>query len=327
MTSSVLILTDETDITAGRVAAELAVRGVPLVRVDPADFPTRLSMSAQIATGATWSGALTDLAEGRTAIDLAAVGAVYYRRPTQFRLPDGMNRAEQAFAYGEARRGFGGVLGALDSARWVNDRVAAARAEYKPLQLATASRLGLTIPHTLITSEPDRAYQWAKQQDGPIIYKPLSGIWHADDDKVRVIYTNAVDDLGSLLAPSLGYTAHLFQQQVPKDHEARAIVVGQRVFAVAIDAATARGLGDWRSDYDHLSYRVITLPEDVADKLVALHRDLGLVFGAVDLIRRPDGQWVFLETNQSGEWDWLISETGIPVAEALADVLTAKAPA
>ncbi|GGS23655.1 hypothetical protein GCM10010252_73650 [Streptomyces aureoverticillatus] len=82
-----------------------------------------------------------------------------------------------------------------------------------------------------------------------------------------------------------------------------------------------------RSDYDHLSYRVIALPEDVVSKLVALHRELGLVFGAVDLIRRPDGEWVFLETNQSGEWDWLAGETGIPVAAALADVLTGKAPA
>ncbi|ARX85612.1 hypothetical protein SMD44_05076 [Streptomyces alboflavus] len=324
---TVLILTDATDVTAGRVAAELAVRGVPVVRLDPADFPTRLAMSAQITTGATWCGALTDLAEGRTAVDLTAVSAVYYRRPTQFRLPEGMNRAEQAFAYGEARRGFGGVLGALDSALWVNDRVAAAHAEYKPLQLATASRVGLTVPHTLITSEPDRAHQWAKQQDGPIIYKPLSGIWHADDDRVRVIYTNSVDDLDTLLDPSLGHTAHLFQQQVPKDHEARAIVVGQQVFTVAIDAATDRGRGDWRSDYDHLSYRLITLPEDVTAKLVALHRELGLVFGAVDLIHRPDGQWVFLETNQSGQWDWLATETGIPVAEALADVLTEKAPA
>ncbi|KUF17326.1 MULTISPECIES: ATP-grasp ribosomal peptide maturase [Streptomyces] len=327
MKSTVLILTDKTDITAGRVAAELAIRGVPLVRLDPAEFPTRLSMSAEITTGAPWTGALNSRADSSPVVDLASISAVYYRRPTQFRLPDGMNRAEQTFAYGEARRGFGGVLGALDSARWVNDRVAAAQAEYKPLQLATATRVGLTVPDTLITSEPDHAYQWAKQQDGPIIYKPLSGIWHADGGTVRVIYTNAVQDLDSLLDPSLGHTAHLLQRQVPKDHEARAIVVGQKVFTVAIDASTSRGRNDWRSDYDHLAYRVITLPQTIADKLVALHHELGLVFGAVDLIHRPDGEWVFLETNQTGEWDWLAGETGIPVAAALADELTVKAPA
>lgn len=190
-----------------------------------------------------------------------------------------MNRAEQQFAYGEARRGFGGVLQALDGALWVNDRVAAARAEDKPLQLAVAARTGLTIPRTLVTSEPERAHHWAKQQDGPIIYKPLSGTWHADEGKVRVIYTNPVADLDELLDPALGHTAHLFQGQVPKDHEARAIVVGERVFAVAIDASTERGRNDWRSDYDALSYRAVELPEDVSARLVDLHKRLGLVVG------------------------------------------------
>ncbi|WP_371652515.1 MULTISPECIES: ATP-grasp ribosomal peptide maturase [unclassified Streptomyces] len=324
MGNTVLILTNDEDTTANRVAAELAVRGVPLVRLDSADFPTRITMSAEIATGATWAGTITGT--GRSALDLTDVGAVYYRRPTQFQLPEGMNPAEQQFAYGEARRGFGGVLGALDSAVWVNDRIAAARAEYKPHQLAAASRVGLDIPSTLITNDPDRAHHWAKQQDSPIVYKPLSGIWHADDNKLRAIYTSPVTNLDDLLDPALGHTAHLLQQQVPKAHEARALVVGERVFAVAIDASTDRGHTDWRSDYDALSYRVIELPEAVSRKLVELHRQLGLVFGAVDLIHSPDGQWVFLETNQSGEWDWLAEETGIGVASALADLLTGKAP-
>lgn len=52
MASTVLALTDSEDGTAGRVAAELAVRGAPVVSLDASDFPTRVSMSAEIATGA-----------------------------------------------------------------------------------------------------------------------------------------------------------------------------------------------------------------------------------------------------------------------------------
>ena len=40
------------------------------------------------------SGALAEIDTGRVLVQLADVGAVYYRRPTQFTLPDGMNRAE-----------------------------------------------------------------------------------------------------------------------------------------------------------------------------------------------------------------------------------------
>ena len=42
---------------------------------------------------------------------------------------------------------------------------------------------------------------------------------------------------------------------------------------------------------------------------------------AVDLICDRAGQWIFLETNQAGEWGWLAAETGVPVAAALADLL------
>jgi hypothetical protein len=48
---TVLILTDEGDRTADRVAVELAARGVSVVRLDPADFPTRVSLTTGIGTG------------------------------------------------------------------------------------------------------------------------------------------------------------------------------------------------------------------------------------------------------------------------------------
>lgn len=60
---TVLILADGEDLTAGRVAAELAGRGIPVRAVDAADFPLRLIMSAAIRTGETWSGSIAGLAD------------------------------------------------------------------------------------------------------------------------------------------------------------------------------------------------------------------------------------------------------------------------
>lgn len=279
-------------------------------------------MSAEITTGNVWSGTLTEIETCREIVRLSDIGSVYYRRPTQFVLAEGMSRPEQLFAYGEARRGFGGVMQALGDTLWVNDPVAAARTEYKPNQLAAATSVGLKIPKTIITNEPERAYRWARTLGRAFVYKPLAGIWHADEGEIRILYTSPVTDPGDLLDPALGRTAHLFQEQVDKEYEARALVVGEDVFTVAIDAVSEAGRTDWRSDYDALSYRVIKLPDDVSARLVALHRRLGLAFGAVDLIRDTSGQWILLETNQSGEWGWLAAETGIGVAGALADLLT-----
>ena len=50
--------------------------------------------------------------------------------------------------------------------------------------------------------------------------------------------------------------------------------------------------------------------------------DLGLVFGAVDLICTPAGEHVFLEVNPSGEWGMLERDLGLPISEAIAEALT-----
>lgn len=319
---SVLILAASDDATADRVAAELALRGVPAIRLDAAQFPGAVTLTAVIKSGDHWRGTVSGSADGRVVVDLAEVGAVYYRHPEQFVLDERMSAPERVFAYREARGGFGGVVQALAGARWVNPAVEAARCEYKPVQLAEAADVGLAVPRTLITSDPQAAHNWAKALGRPIVYKPLGGIWHGDEGRVRVLYTTPVTDLESLLDPAIRRTAHLFQEQVPKAFEARAVVVGERVFAMRIEAGSERARTDWRSDYDSLTYTELELSVDTCEKLIKLHRRLGLVCGAVDLIRSTDGRDVFLETNQAGEWGWIAEEIGAPIAAAIADELT-----
>ena len=49
--------------------------------------------------------------------------------------------------------------------------------------------------------------------------------------------------------------------------------------------------------------------------------ELGLAFGAVDLICTPAGEHVFLEVNPSGEWGMLERDLGLPISEAIAEAL------
>ncbi len=316
---SILVLAHDSDAVADHVGAELRSRGVTVARVNPSSFPTRMSMAAFLYGSGTWSGLLNG--EDGQEIELEGIRAVWRRRPSQFAMDERMSAPERAFAYGEARRGFGGVLASLGECLWVNDPMAAARAEYKPVQLAAAAHLGMTLPETLITSEPRSAYEWAKGLGKPIIYKPLSGVWHADEGQLRVMFTSPVTDLESLRDPALGRTAQLFQEHVPEEFAVRATVIGDRVFAVRIDVDTGAAPTDWRSDYDALTYSVIELPDPLASALVQLHRRLGLAYGAADLIYDTSGRWVFLETNQSGEFGWLVDETGLPLISAVADLL------
>lgn len=51
-------------------------------------------------------------------------------------------------------------------------------------------------------------------------------------------------------------------------------------------------------------------------------RSFDLVYAALDFIVTPDIEWVFLEINAGGQYGWLEAETGVPLTEYLADVLT-----
>jgi D-alanine-D-alanine ligase-like ATP-grasp enzyme len=65
------------------------------------------------------------------------------------------------------------------------------------------------------------------------------------------------------------------------------------------------------------------LPDDVADKLRALMRRLGLAYGAIDLRLTEDGRYVFLEINPAGQFLYVEEQTGQPITAALAARLAA----
>jgi glutathione synthase/RimK-type ligase-like ATP-grasp enzyme len=62
----------------------------------------------------------------------------------------------------------------------------------------------------------------------------------------------------------------------------------------------------------------------VATAIKALMSKLGLVYGAIDLIRTPNNDYVFLEVNPGGEWGMLERDLNYPISEAIADALLGR---
>ncbi|MGH3826087.1 MAG: ATP-grasp ribosomal peptide maturase [Pseudonocardiaceae bacterium] len=314
---TILVLTRSNDGTAGGVVAELERRGVAVVRADVGDFPLDVMLVASLAGHHEWRGSLS-LAGKHLRLD--EIQAIYYRRPTGFRLPDHLSPEQQRFAKAEARRGLGGLLLTLP-ARWVSHPSRVADAEFKPLQLQLATECGLRVPRTLITNDAAQVREFAEQLHGPMIYKPLSAPSVRADGELRLIYATQVDG-SALNEDDIGLTANLFQEWVPKEYDVRLTVVGDRFFAVAIHSSSDRAYVDWRSDYDALRYESIDTPDDVRYSVSALLGRLGLAFGAFDFTVTPDGEWVFLELNPNGQWGWIEDHTDLPITTAVADLLT-----
>lgn len=312
----VLVVTAVDDITADMVIAELNRRGVPVIRLDPSDIGDDLAMSAQFGVGASApSGRLNT--PSRSA-DLGTVRSVYWRRPS-WPVFDGLSGEDSRHSAAQVRHGLGGTLYALPHCRYVNHPLRNHAAEFKPLQLAVAQRLGFTVPPTLVSNKLDDIRKFITGHDR-VIYKVLRWTSYRRDGQGWSTWTEpvSVDELDA----SVSVVPHLFQARIDKVADLRVTVVGDRVHAVRIDS----DLLDWRTDYAALKYSAVTLPHCLEKTLFACLEHFGLSFGCFDLCLDQDGNYYWIELNPNGQWGWLEDEAGIPLTASFADLLEQGTP-
>lgn len=308
----VIVLTALDDLTADHVITELHGRGVPVVRLDPGS-PAEVTFSAHAGSGWSWHG---PLATPTRALGVEDARAVYYRRPTRYVPPDGLDDQDQDFAAAQFRHGLGGLLAAFPGCLYVNHPHRNSGAEFKPRQITEAVRAGLDVPPTLVTNDPLAARSFTKEY-GPVVYKPLRSTEYREGGELRTIWVRPVeaDEIGDGVA----VCPHLFQQAVTKTADVRVAAVGDRLFATCI--TTDGDHLDWRLQYDVITYTPIDVPFPVRQGIHTYLKAFDLVFGAFDFALEAGGAWRFLECNPNGQWAFVDRDTTGAITRALADLL------
>lgn len=327
MSPTVLGVGAQTDGAVARLlGAALAARGARWVWLELDRFPVDVGLRAALE-GGDYGGWLRTPAGER--VDLGGLRAAWVRRlDVGATLPrEGLPPGARGACLTESSAAALGVLESL--ACPVIDRpYAIIRAEHKAWQLVQAAQVGLSLSPTLVSNDPEGVHAWAAGAP-PLIAKMLAAQPVQVGGQTQVMQTSAVSaedlqELGGLeLAPLT------LQHRVPKALEARVVVVGERWLAAGLDSQRLAGAEvDWRRGGAGLytAFTPLALPDEVGQRLVALNRRLGVRFGSADLILTPAGEWVFLEMNPGGNWDWLQEHTGLDIAGALADLLLAEAP-
>lgn len=308
----VIVVTCLDDPTADQVVGELYRRGVPVVRLDTADFPAVVAMSATVGGVGADAGMGGWLRTPTRRADLSDVRSVYWRRPTGYSF-ERLAASDANFAEAESRHGLTGTLASLDCV-YANHPFRSRAADYKPTQLIVAGEAGFAVPATLITNDLEEAREFTAKH-APTVYKPLRGAPYESGGEPRTIWVGEVD--AASIDGNVSGMMHMFQAKVRKDADVRVTVVGDRVFAVRIDS----GLLDWRADYDAHAYTVVSPPPWIDSALHAYLARFGLSFGCFDFALDTAGEWVFLECNPNGQWAWLEAVTGLPMTAAFADLL------
>ncbi|MFD1811638.1 MvdC/MvdD family ATP grasp protein [Rhodococcus gannanensis] len=325
MSTEILVLTQPGDTHADAVTRRLVASGARVTTVDPAEFPSAATLSLRLSS----TGAIRrTLQRGDECVDLDRIDSVWFRRPQDPRAHDEItDPAVREYVEQECEAFAGALWDDLDALAVPGTRSDIRLAGRKQIQLRLAGRLGFELPPTLITTDPDAFLDFWDEHEGRVVTKPLQRSWliRGDESFARMAEPASTVDIAA--AESMRLCPLIVQAYVPKRVELRVTVVGTRVFAAEIHSQDSNHTRlDWRCyDPSTTRYGVHTLPDDVARRCVLLVAELGLRYGAIDLILTPDGRYVYLEVNPSGQWLWIEDATGLPVTAAIADLLRSGA--
>lgn len=325
MTSVLIVTRSDDNECINRVSEALARRGAEAIRFDTDRYPTDVQLTAQLTAGETcWI-----LQKGEDRMDLQTVEAVWYRRlRAGAGIPATMESQLRRASVEESRASLIGSVFSLPVFQ-MDPYSVVRHAGIKPLQLQAASRAGLDIPRTLISNDPAEVREFAGNCPNGMIAKMLSSFHVFEEGLEKVVFTSPVEQAALSNLDGLRYAPMTFQENVAKKLELRVTIVGESVFAAAVDSGeSARTKDDWRRDGHGLmgSWRHYSLPDDVRRRLLSLMDHFRLNYGAIDLIVTPDDRYVFLEVNPVGEYFWLELCPGLEISEAIADVLLGRTP-
>ncbi len=314
----ILLVTNKRDITTDFIVLELRRRGLAFHRLNSEDLPK--------AALRFWPGADQgwELDFGDGVLALRDVRVAYYRRPGIPEPTVVRGAATRDYLANEWSAVTRSLWNALED-RWLNSPFAILRAEDKPRQLALAASLGFDIPSTLITNDFDAAAAFVGA--GASIAKPLRHSLIERGETGEVLFTTRLEPLKLEDRQPVALAPVIYQREIRKAYDIRATVIGERVFAAAIHSQDKSETEvDWRSGTRlDLRHDPIALPTEVAEKCLSVTKALGLRYGAIDLVADEDGRHWFLEINPNGQWAWIERRTGLPIAAAIVDELTARA--
>lgn len=309
------------------VTKAIEAKGGKAYRFDTDLYPTQLMMSAG------YDGAQRTLRlKGKNLdLDLAKdIDAIWYRRLRVAQgLPKELDKQLYTASLEESKKTFAGMLGSMK--KFTLDPYHKVRhTENKQMQLQIAAELGLEIPRTLFTNDAEAVKEFYHSVKSPLITKMQHSFAVYDDEgRENVVFTNEITEEHLEDLDGLDFCPMTFQEKVEKKVELRITVAGDKVFTAAVDSSLSeRSKTDWRRDGVGLenAWKPYELPQEVETKLLKLMDELGLNYGAADIIVTPDDRYVFLEVNPAGEFFWLDRLFGGKISEALADVLLDKAP-
>jgi glutathione synthase/RimK-type ligase-like ATP-grasp enzyme len=298
---NILVLGNSEDAHAVHIKQALSKAGATVDYLDTRLFPTQLRVSWQPDTQV---GHLT-LPEGRK-LELQEIHSVFWRNFSGVDVPALKDSYQQRIAENDSMSALRSLMQACP-ARWVNSWQAYQFHKEKPLQLSKVKQLGVTIPATLITNDPEEVIQFTQYQ-GKLIFKPVYGGAHT-----QLVTESHLEP--KRLSLALRISPITLQEYIPGTN-IRSYVIDDSVYAAEIRTQAL----DFREDVQ-AELIALELPESIQQQCREIAKALMLEWTAIDWRKTPTGEYVFLEANPSPMFLHFEQQTGFSITEELIKLL------
>ncbi|MCL5055992.1 MAG: RimK domain-containing protein ATP-grasp [Firmicutes bacterium] len=178
----------------------------------------------------------------------------------------------------------------------------------KPNQIRLIQALGLQVPKTLVTNDPEAIKEFYENHKGEVIYKSISSVR-------SIVRKMKEEDFERL--DTLRYSPVQVQECID-GIDIRVHVVGQEIFASEICAQES----DYRYDRT-TSMKRFDLPEEIAQACFTVAYGLNLPLAGIDLRMTPEGEFYCFEANPSPVYIYYERKTnfGLASPEPITDAL------
>jgi hypothetical protein len=313
----VLCITHSADFyTIDIVQRSLEQAGISSFRLNTDEFAVSCRLNYNLQQTAC-------LHTGDKNIRASDISGVWYRKMWKMKVPPELDPAYQQVFTKEYQTYLDIFFNQLSHVPWMNwIRTDHAVGADKFMQLSAAHAAGLTVPASVFTNDAQTIHEFFESCNGDIIVKLHGSLSKSMEGNTPFFPTTRLSHKHLERLAELAYCPMIFQQYIPKDSELRIVYIDGDFFTGKIpnDEAT-----DWRAIRDRqITWQHYELPSQVCEKIIALMRQLGLTFGAIDMIKNKTGDYIFLEVNPQGEWGMLQKELKYPIGETIAKKLVTR---
>jgi hypothetical protein len=246
-------------------------------------------------------------------IPVADLDLVWWRRLTgEPQIPESVrDEAARDLVASDCRATLVGLALNEFRGRWVSHPEATRLAENKLIQLDVAKRVGLRLPRTLVSQDPEAVRKFCRDQDYRVVVKTVAGT------RMTPVMAGAVSPEILSSDSEIALSPAIYQALVPGSEHLRICCFGDQTHTALLRTERL----DWRYPLD-ADAEPYELDHSITRRLQLMLEGLNLRMGIFDMKIDPGGgEPAWLEVNPQGQFLFLQGMCEMPLTEVFTDFL------